>query len=462
MMSHALSAVSFRDPAGFVYCQQGDLRRQVNLVYREDYDRLMASGLYEELARDRLLIPHEELEDAAWEPALAYKVIRPEPIEFISYPYEWSFSQYQDAALATLEIQRRALGRGMTLKDCSVYNVQFQRGRPIFIDTLSFEVYREGSPWVGYRQFCEHFLAPLALMSLKDHRLNQLSRANIDGIPLDLAVRLLPIRSRFRWGLLMHLHLHASLQKAHAQRADPPAGARMRISRNAVLGLIDSLESTVRRLRWRPSGRGWASYDQDLPYTPEEFGLKARLIRELLDRAKARTVWDLGANTGAFSRIAAEMGLSTVAFDFDPACIERIYLEARDRGETRLRPLVLDLFNPSPGSGWFNRERASVFDRGSPDVVMALALIHHLAFTGNQPLDNQAEFFRTLAPWLVIEFIPETDPQVRSLSARRLGAHHAYNRDTFEKCFGKHFSIIVSEPVTKLGRTLYLMHRRDD
>ncbi len=159
-MSHALSAGSFRDPAGFVYCQQGDLRRQVNQVYRAHYDQLMASGLYEELARDRLLVPHEELEDAAWEPVLAYKVIRPEPIELISYPYEWSFSQYQDAALATLEIQRSALGRGMTLKDCSVYNVQFQRGRPIFIDTLSFEAYREGAPWVGYRQFCEHFLAP--------------------------------------------------------------------------------------------------------------------------------------------------------------------------------------------------------------------------------------------------------------------------------------------------------------
>jgi hypothetical protein len=393
---------------------------------------------------------------------VAYKVIRPEPIEFISYPYEWSFSQYQDAALATLEIQRRALGRGMTLKDCSVYNVQFHRGRPIFIDTLSFETYREGDPWVGYRQFCEHFLAPLALMSLTDHRLNQLSRTNIDGIPLDLAVRLLPIRSRFRWGLLMHLHVHASLQKAHAHQAGPPAGGRMKISRSAVLGLIDSLESAVRRLRWRPSGRGWASYDQDLPYTPEEFELKGRLIRELLGRTGAGTAWDLGANTGAFSRIAAELGLSTIAFDFDAACIDRIYREARDRGEARLRPLVLDLFNPSPGSGWWNRERASIFDRGSPDVVMALALIHHLAFTGNQPLENQAEFFRSLAPWLVIEFIPETDPQVQSLSARRFGAHHAYNRDTFEQCFGKSFSIIAAEPVTKLGRTLYLMRRRED
>ncbi len=462
MMSHALSVVSFRDPAGFVYSEQGDLRRQVNLVYREHYDRLMASGLYEELTRDRLLVAHEELEESARDPASAYKVIRPEPIEFISYPYEWSFSQHRDAALATLEIQRRAIGRGMTLKDCSAYNVQFHRGRPIFIDTLSFEVYHEGSPWVGYRQFCEHFLAPLALMSLRDHRLNQLCRTNIDGIPLDLAARLLPIRSRLRVGLLMHLHLHASFQEAHAGRPAPPSGARMRVGRNAVLGLIDSLESAVRGLKWRPPGRGWAAYDQGLPYTPEEYERKARLIRELLDRTKAVTAWDLGANTGAFSRIAAEMGLSTVAFDYDPACIERIYLEAKGRGETRLRPLVLDLFNPSPGSGWWNRERASVFDRGSPDVVMALALIHHLAFTGNQPMENQAEFFRSLAPWLVIEFIPEVNPQVRSLSARHLGVHHVYNRDTFESCFGKHFTVLVAEPVTGSGRTLYLMRRRED
>ena len=462
-MGHALSTVSFRDPAGFVYRQHGDLRRQVNLVYREHYDRLMSSGLYEELTGAHLLIPHEELEAAACDPGVAYKVIRPEPIEWISYPYEWTFSQLQDAALLTLEIQRRALRRGMTLKDCSAYNVQFHRGRPIFIDTLSFEVYREGSPWVGYRQFCEHFLAPLALMSLRDHRLNQLCRTNIDGIPLDLAVRLLPTRSRFRWGLLLHLHLHAGLQRSHADQAIPRQdGGRLKMSLSAQLGLIDSLESAIRRLRWKPPGRGWASYNDDLPYSKGEFESKALLVRRFLEQTGANTAWDLGANTGFFSRIASALGLSTVAFDFDPACIERIYLENRQGGETRLLPLVLDLFNPSPGSGWFNRERASIFDRGSPDVVMALALIHHLAFTGNQPLENQAEFFRTLAPWLLVEFIPEADPQVQGLSARRLGVHHDYNQQAFEQCFTKHFSIIRAEAVTALGRRLYLLRRRED
>jgi hypothetical protein len=462
MTTHSLSAVSFRDPAGFVFCEQGDLRRQVNLVYRENYDRLMASGLYEELVGERLLVPHEELHVPAWEPDLAYKVIRPEPIAFISYPYEWSFSEYRDAALVALEIQRRALARGLTLKDCSVYNVQFHEGRPIFIDTLSFEMHREGRPWVGYRQFCEHFLAPLALMSLVDHRLNQLCRSNIDGVPLDLAVRMLPHRSWLRGGLAMHLHLHERAQRAHAHQPGSAGPGPMAMSRRALLGLVDSLASTVRGLRWKPRGRGWASYDQELPYSDSEFARKAQVVREFLDQARAKSAWDLGANTGAFSRIACDFGLSTVAFDFDPACVERLYLESRERRETRLLPLVMDLLNPSPATGWLNQERSSLFERGSPDLVLALALIHHLAISGNQPLHNLAAFFSRLAPWLLIEFVPETDPQVELLSAQRSGVHHEYNQGAFEKCFCKHFSTSRVERVTASGRTLYLLRRRGD
>jgi hypothetical protein len=464
MMPHALAEVSFRDPAGFVYTQQGDLRRQVNLVHREHYDRLMTSGLYDELVDARLLIPHEELATGGWNPALAYKVIRPDPIELISYPYEWSFSQYRDAALTALEIQQRALTRGMILKDCSVYNLQFHLGRPIFIDTLSFEEYREGEPWVGYRQFCEHFLAPIALMALKDHRLNQLCRTNIDGIPLDLAVRLLPLRSWGRWGLAMHLQLHERIQRAHSPRRalQPPARGRLTMSRAALSGLIDSLESTIRSLHCRPQRGGWASYEEDLPYTPDEVERKGRLVRDMIETSGARTVWDLGANTGHFSRMAVQSGASTVAFDSDPACIERIYLDARARGETRLLPLVLDLFNPSPPAGWMNRERSSIFDRGSPELVMALALVHHLAFAGNQPMENLADFFGRLTPWLLIEFVPETDPQVRLLSEQRAGMHHKYNQEMFERCFSKHFLITTCEPVTERGRVLYLLRRRDD
>ena len=417
----------------------------------------MESGLYQELVDLDLLVKHQEIDAEAFEPSLAYKVIRPETIEFVSYPYEWCFSQLQDAALLALDIERRALLRGMTLKDCSVYNIQFQRGRPVFIDTLSFEIMRDGAPWVGYRQFCEHFLAPLALESLIDVRLGQLCRTNIDGVPLDLAARLLPWRSRLRFGLGVHIHLHSALQRSQAGAAGP-SGSKS-LSLNALLGLVDSLRATVRGLRYRPRKNGWANYYDDNSYTPEEFDRKARLVAEFLKRTGSRTAWDLGANTGHFSHIASEMGVATIAFDFDPACVERTYLVAKERGEKTLLPLILDLFNPSPPSGWMNQERSSIFDRGTPDLVMALALIHHLAFTGNQPLENLAAFFNRLAPWLVIEFVPENDPQSQMLLAHRRGNHHPYDRRQFEEAFSKHFTLIISEPVSQSGRELYLMRR---
>jgi ribosomal protein L11 methylase PrmA len=459
-MSHSLSAVSFRDPAGFVYSEGGDLRRQVNQVYREHYDHLMESGLYQELIDERLLVKHEEIAAEPPGPTPAYKVVRPEKIELISYPYEWSFSQLKDAAIAVLEVQRRALARGMTLKDCTAFNVQFHHGRPILIDTLSFEIYRQGDPWFGYRQFCEHFLAPLALESMTDHRLGQLGRCYLDGIPLDLAARLLPWRSRLRFGLAVHLHLHSAFQSSHAGRPGASTSTSRRLSVRALLGLVDSLRSTVGGLRWKAPGKGWASYYNDNSYHAEEFERKARLVAEFLKRTGCRTVWDLGANTGYFSHVAAELGLSTIAFDLDPACVERTYLEVKRRREEKLLPLIQDFFNPSPPSGWLNQERSSIFDRGAPDLALALALVHHLAFTGNQPLENLAAFFDRLAPWLVIEFVPETDPQSQRLLANRRGIHHRYDRDHFEECFRKHFALIISEPVSQSGRVLYLMRRR--
>ena len=160
MTRHPLSAVSFRDPGGFVYEDEGCILRQVNFLARDHYDQLMRSGLYRELTERRLLIAHDEVDALPRVSATAYRVIRPEPVSLISYPFEWSFSQYKDAALLTLAVERHALRRGMSLKDCSAYNVQFHEGRPIFIDTLSLEQYHEGRPWVAYRQFCQHFLAP--------------------------------------------------------------------------------------------------------------------------------------------------------------------------------------------------------------------------------------------------------------------------------------------------------------
>jgi hypothetical protein len=258
--------------------------------------------------------------------------------------------------------------------------------------------------------------------------------------------------------MAIHLFVHAALQRKHAGGTGRSTSSRL--NTRSLLGLVESLEETIRGLSWKPRKEGWASYYEDQSYTPEEFQSKARLVAEFLKRTGAKHVWDLGANTGYFSRLACELGLSTIAFDSDPACVEWNYLEAKRRKETRLLPLLLDLFNPTPPAGWLNRERLSIFERGKPDLVLALALIHHLAFTGNQPLDNLAEFFEGLAPWLLIEFVPENDPQAQSMQARTAGIHHPYNSERFEKSFAERFTIVTSEPVSESGRTLYLMRRR--
>ena len=120
---------SFRDPSGFLFTRDGVLFRQVNQVYAEDYRKLMDSGLYARLVKAGLLIQHTEMETEPAEPTLAFKVLRPERVPFISYPYEWSFVQLKDAALATLSIQKRSLKLGMSLKDASAYNIKFVGGK---------------------------------------------------------------------------------------------------------------------------------------------------------------------------------------------------------------------------------------------------------------------------------------------------------------------------------------------
>ena len=367
---------SFRDPDGFVYRSGQRLLRQINRGGGRCYDLLMESGLYGALLEEGLLVPHEEVAPGSSpDPGNAYRTIAPQEVPFISLPWEWCFSQLKDAALLTLRIQQMALEFGMTLKDCSAFNVQFVRGRPVFIDTLSFEPYEEGMPWQPYRQFCQHFLAPLALMSLVDVRLGRLAEEFLDGIPLDLTASMLPWRTRLSPGLALHIHAHARSQQRFADRAVRREHFRARMSRTALLGLLDSLEGSVRRLRWNPAGTQWAEYYQDDSYTAQALEHKKSLVADYLRACQPATVWDLGANTGVFSRIAAAGGAFVVAFDVDPACVERNYLQARDNGEQNLLPLLQDLTNPSASRGWAGEERPSLEQRGPADAVMALALV---------------------------------------------------------------------------------------
>jgi ribosomal protein L11 methylase PrmA len=283
-------------------------------------------------------------------------------------------------------------------------------------------------------------------------------RVHIDGIPLDLASRLLPWSTRLSFGLLTHLHIHAGLQSKYADAREKPTGRAM--SRMAHMGLVDSLMSTVKKLRYEPSGTEWADYYSDTNYTREGLEHKAKLVGEYLDAAGGATVWDFGANTGFFSRIAAERGAGTVAFDIDPAAVERYYLECRSKGERRILPLVVDLANPSPAIGWANAERMSLSERGPADAAMALALVHHLAIGNNVPLRMLARFFAEVSKALVIEFVPKEDSQVRRLLVTREDVFTEYTEESFRREFAAYFDVERSERIKDSLRSLYLMRRK--
>jgi hypothetical protein len=448
---------SFRDPSGFVYTRDGTLYRQVNDSFRQNFEAFLASGLYDELAREGLLIPHQSVSLDLAATDQAYAVLQPERIGFISYPYEWSFGQLQDAASLTLEIQRRALGRGFTLRDSSAYNVQFQGGRPIFIDTLSFEPLEQGKPWAAYKQFCEHFLLPLELMSSRDVRCGTLLRSYVDGIPLDLGSTLLPRRSWLGVSTLLHIHLHAWAQGRYAGSSVGTVAKGRSMSRKGLVTLVNNLQSAVRRLSWRAAGTEWADYITDNNYSPAAAQSKRETVGGYLRGSGACTVWDLGANTGEYSRVAREMAPLVVSFDVDPAAVERNYRRVRQEREAGILPLLLDLTNPSPAQGWGGRERLSLEERGPADALLALALIHHLAIGHNLPLERIAAYLARLGRLLIIEFVPKSDSQVKRLLLSRPDIFPDYTKEGFEEAFRRHYAIEAVARVEDSERWLYRM-----
>lgn len=448
---------SFRDSSGFLFYIENELYRVINYSYKEQYDHLINSELYKKLTENNLLISHEEINNLEIDYSY-YKIIKPKKIPFVSYPYEWSFSQLKDAALLTLRIQKGAMKYGMTLKDGSAYNIQFFNGKPIFIDTLSFEMYEDGQIWKPYKQFCQHFLAPLALMSKKDIRLNLLSKTFIDGIPLDLTAKLLPKTTFGNFGLMAHIHAHAKSQKHYENKEDTKIKERT-ISKRSFEGLTDNLDSSIKKMTWKEDNTEWGNYYSDTNYSEESFEEKKKIILSTLEKITPRIVWDLGANTGIFSRLASDQGINTISFDIDPLAVEKNYLASLKNNEQDILPLILDLTNPSSNIGWNNDERISFLQRGPADLVFALALVHHLAISNNVPLYKIAEFFSAISKFLIIEFIPKSDSQVKRLLTTREDIFKNYDEQNFEKEFSKFFKITSSQKLVESERTIYIMEK---
>jgi ribosomal protein L11 methylase PrmA len=466
-MSFNRQSGSFRDPSGFIFHYDGEIYRQINSCYAKDFDYLISSGLYADLTNKGWLIDHEEqgiAELAKFSTDARDKIIKPTKIPYVSYPYEWAFSQLKDAALLTLAIQISALKHGMTLKDASAYNVQFVGSQPVFIDTLSFERYVEDSPWAAYRQFCQHFLGPLALMSNSDIRLRHLLRSYVDGLPLDLVSHTLPRKTFLRYGLLSHIHLHAASQKRHQDDSRKPNVERKqaKLSKRMQFALLESLRSTITKCRPPAITTEWGDYYGGTNYSENSMASKEQLVVDFVSKYanEGHVIHDLGGNTGEFSRLVAAPGRYVVSHDIDDLAVERNYLTNRSDGNANVLALVLDLTNPSPAQGWSHVERDSFMQRIAGHTVMALALVHHLAIGNNVPLPAVATFFQQVARKLVIEFIPKEDSQVRRLLASRVDIFPDYNQASFVEAFEPYFTILDQRDIEGTLRTLYVMERK--
>ncbi len=446
---------SYRDPSGFLFRKDGVLYRQVNRVFRDDYDFFLQSGLYEKLTEKGWLISHTSIAENLTGNTDWYATIRPEEIPFISYPWEWSFGMLKEAALLTLRLQRESLAAGMSLKDASAYNVQWHQGRMVFIDTLSFERYREEEPWIAYRQYCEQFLAPLLLMHYKKMPLQPLLLAWPEGIPLELAHALLPRRSRFSLHTYLHIHLNARVS-ANKKTGDPK---KLRFSRQKMMNLLTSLETLTGKLQLPDSTSTWSGYYEEATTRENYLQEKKQWIsRWLAGLQEVKTAADLGANEGEFSRISATRNIYTIAADFDPNCINRLYASVRKEGLTNIQPLLLDLSHPSPAIGVNNSERDSFLQRCRCDLVMALALIHHLAIGKNIPLEKIAEMFSLLGrKYLLVEFVPKTDEKVQGMLSHKKDIYSEYTQENFENAFARVGRILNRQPLGHSGRVLYLI-----
>lgn len=462
MIDEGRNEGSFRDPAGYIFSSRGKVYRQINNLGSKDYDLFMSSGLYQSLLDADMIVAHKEVNlDSLTKDEKRYKIIQPTLIPFISYPYEWTFGQLKAASALTLDIMKVAIEHGMILKDASAYNVQFVGNKPVFIDTLSFAEYKDGAQWEGYKQFCEHFVAPLALSHYATPNILKSLRVHLDGIPLSLACQLLPSKARLRVGLLAHLYIHGSSQRRHQQGGEEIAtkAKSRKMTKIAMLGLISSLERTIKKLEHPQNDTEWGDYYKFTNYSDEAFQAKRKLVSSLLDEVpgKLKMVWDVGANNGEFSELAVEKGAYTVAFDIDEVAVSRNFKAKRVAEiSEKMLPLVQDLTNPSPGLGWAHKERESLVGRGPADVVMALAIIHHLAIGNNLPFEQIASFLHDISKYLIIEFVPKGDSKVDHLLASRKDIFKDYDAKIFEKVFERHFKLVDKKPVKGSKRTIYL------
>lgn len=451
---------SFRDPDTRIFHHEGAVFRALSARGLRDWRQLAGTGFYRRLREQGRLIGTRETNGRSGLPELAETwaaVLRHERLPLVSYPYEWSFSMLQDAALLQLDLLLAALDEGMILKDATPFNVQWLGARPTFIDVGSFTAYEPGDPWAGYRQFCETFLYPLLVQACRGLPFQPWLRGRLDGMSAAECRACLSARDYLRPGVLAHVYLQS---KAQVRYEDSQADVKQEL-RAAGFGAglirnnVSRLRRTVERLRWRPARSAWSEYQRTHTYDAAGLERKTDFVRSVLQRRRWSLVWDVGCNTGVYSRLAAEHADYVVALDADQAVQENLYRTLRAEGRSTILPLVGDVADPSPGLGWRGRERRPLAERGAPDLLLCLALAHHVVIGRNVPLDDFADWLASFGAEVVVEIVDRGDPMVERLLRNRQGQSIDYSRAAAEAALERRFRIARRAAPASGARTVY-------
>ncbi|KXK41985.1 MAG: hypothetical protein UZ11_BCD004001623 [Bacteroidetes bacterium OLB11] len=447
-------ASSYKDPSGFVFNHENTIYRAINHAYIKDYQMLMNSGLYEELTQKKLLIAHHELDEIEMNLSIE-KVIKPIQIQTISYAYEWSFSMMKEAAICTLKCAITALKYGMILKDAPTSNIQFYENKATLIDTLSFEIYEEGKPWIAYRQFCESFLAPLLLMKYCNSSLNKLLIAYPNGIPLNVCSDLLPLKSKTNFNVILHIYLQASFSRNKSKSQKQNSF----FSKKKLHTLLQGLLVFVTDLKPKKEATTWDNYYQETIIGGKYLNEKKEMVSLMLSTISFNTLLDLGANEGEFSLLFQNTEKQIIAVDEDKTCIERLFFHCKKNKIKNILPLIIDLTAPSPSVGWVNKERPAFFERAKCDVILSLALIHHLCIAHNLSFEQVFRLFHSIANYVLIEFVEKEDEKVKELLQHRKDIFDDYTLDKFIDSANTYFDIIEQRKGSVQTRTLFLLKK---
>ncbi|WP_299118706.1 class I SAM-dependent methyltransferase [uncultured Winogradskyella sp.] len=450
---------SFRDPSGYIFVDNGEIKRTINPIYFNQYNALTKSGFYNNLFKNDLLIPHEEVSNSEQE-----IILKAEKIPFVTYPYEWSFNMYKEAALLTLKLQKYSLEKGFSLKDATAFNVTFHKGKAIFIDTLSFDFYLENSPWRAYKQFITHFFGPLLLAHYHGAQSLKLLSNFIDGIPVKMIRSMLPFKTKLSPILYSNIHLLAKLEDKHNEDYKGEA-KEASLSKKGQLNIIQSLYDYIKKLELKEHSE-WGNYYDKTNYTDDAFIKKSEIINTWINTIQPERLIDIGGNDGTFVRKLNSAVKTALVCDIDNNAVDFNHKTMKLNKEQNMLPFVLDVLNPSAAIGLNNKERDSFLDRieaFAPEATLALAVIHHMSLSGNVPFSESAKFFSSFSKHLIIEFPKREDSWVQRLLNNKADFkdHFGfYNLDNFISAYSNEFEILEQKEIEGSKRVIFLLRKK--